>query len=169
MKHKHHIIPKHIGGTDDPSNIIELSVEEHAQAHKELYEKYGRIEDKLAWKGLSGMLPKIDIIEEIQLLAASKGGIAVAKNGGGFKGRKHSEETKAKQRQHMIGNTIWLGKKHTTETKAKMSAADRSKEKNSQFGTKWITDGKKNSKLRQDNEMPVGWKFGRIMKTPQLI
>lgn len=26
MKHKHHIIPKHAGGTDDASNIVELTV-----------------------------------------------------------------------------------------------------------------------------------------------
>ena len=26
MKHKHHIIPKHKGGTDDPSNLVELTV-----------------------------------------------------------------------------------------------------------------------------------------------
>ena len=26
MKHKHHIIPKHAGGTDDPDNLIELSI-----------------------------------------------------------------------------------------------------------------------------------------------
>ena len=23
LKHKHHIIPRHAGGTDDPSNIVE--------------------------------------------------------------------------------------------------------------------------------------------------
>ena len=40
--HRHHIIPRHAGGTDDPSNIIELSVEEHAEAHRILYEQYGR-------------------------------------------------------------------------------------------------------------------------------
>ena len=40
IKHKHHIIPKHMGGTDDPSNLIELTVEEHAEAHKILFEKY---------------------------------------------------------------------------------------------------------------------------------
>ena len=45
MKHKHHIIPKHMGGTDDPSNLIELSVEEHAEAHKVLFEKYGLKEE----------------------------------------------------------------------------------------------------------------------------
>ena len=54
MKHKHHIIPKHAGGTDDPSNLIELTVEEHAEAHRLLYEQYGRWEDYYAWQGLSG-------------------------------------------------------------------------------------------------------------------
>lgn len=30
---KHHIIPKHMGGTDDESNLILLTVAEHVQAH----------------------------------------------------------------------------------------------------------------------------------------
>ena len=63
--HKHHIIPRHAGGTDDPSNIIELTVEEHAEAHRILYEKYGRDEDRIAWLGLSGMISKEEIIKEI--------------------------------------------------------------------------------------------------------
>lgn len=54
MKHIHHIIPRHMGGTDDPSNLVELTVEEHAQAHKELYEKYGKKEDLCAYYMLSG-------------------------------------------------------------------------------------------------------------------
>lgn len=53
MKHKHHIVPKHAGGSDHPSNIIELTIEEHAEAHKILYEQHGRIQDKMAWVGLS--------------------------------------------------------------------------------------------------------------------
>jgi hypothetical protein len=47
MKHKHHIIPRHAGGTDALNNIVELTVEEHAKAHRVLYEKYGRWQDPL--------------------------------------------------------------------------------------------------------------------------
>jgi len=64
--HKHHIIPKHIGGTDHPSNLIELSVEEHALEHFKLFQQDGRWQDEVAYKALSGMLGKEDIIREIQ-------------------------------------------------------------------------------------------------------
>lgn len=54
MKHKHHIIPRHMGGSDDPSNLIEVTVEEHARAHLKLYEEYGKKEDLCAYYMLSG-------------------------------------------------------------------------------------------------------------------
>ena len=56
--HTHHIIPKHMNGTNDPSNLIELTIEEHAEAHKKLWEQYGQWEDYYAWQGLSGIIPK---------------------------------------------------------------------------------------------------------------
>lgn len=59
--HKHHIIPRHVGGTDDLTNLILLTVEEHADAHRLLYEAHGRLQDFYAWKGLSG---QIDIDDE---------------------------------------------------------------------------------------------------------
>jgi hypothetical protein len=60
--HKHHIIPRHIGGTNSPENLIELTIEEHAEAHRILFEQYGRLEDELAWKGLSGQIGKDEIL-----------------------------------------------------------------------------------------------------------
>lgn len=54
--HKHHIIPKHMGGSDDPSNLIELTVEEHAKAHKRLWEEHGNEYDKIAWLSLSNQI-----------------------------------------------------------------------------------------------------------------
>jgi|LakMenE18May11ns_1017448.scaffolds.fasta_scaffold9575707_2 hypothetical protein len=56
MKHIHHIVPKHVGGTDDSTNLVELTVEEHAEAHRLLWEQYGRWQDKIAWKTLSGQI-----------------------------------------------------------------------------------------------------------------
>lgn len=70
MKHRHHIIPKHMGGTDDTSNIMELTIEEHAQSHKTLYEEFGKKEDYIAWKGLEGSIG----LEEIISLSCSIGG-----------------------------------------------------------------------------------------------
>lgn len=54
--HKHHIIPRHMGGSDDPENLVSLTIEEHAEAHKVLYEQYGKIEDQIAYRMLSGQI-----------------------------------------------------------------------------------------------------------------
>ena len=54
LYHTHHIIPKHMGGTDDPSNLIELTIEQHAEAHLKLYEEHGHWQDKVAYNALAG-------------------------------------------------------------------------------------------------------------------
>ena len=54
--HLHHIITKHAGGADTADNLIRLSVEDHAEAHRLLYEQHGRWQDKIAWKTLSGQI-----------------------------------------------------------------------------------------------------------------
>jgi len=68
MKHLHHIVPKHAGGTNDSSNLIELTVEEHAEAHRLLWEQYGRWQDKIAWKTLSGQISIQEAREEMMKL-----------------------------------------------------------------------------------------------------
>jgi hypothetical protein len=57
---KHHIVPRHAGGTDDPSNIEEVTTEQHADRHKVLFEAHGRWQDFLAWKGLTGLLTSVE-------------------------------------------------------------------------------------------------------------
>lgn len=51
--HRHHIVPKHLGGSDCPSNIIRCNIAMHAFLHKLLWEKHGRWQDRIAWMGLS--------------------------------------------------------------------------------------------------------------------
>lgn len=64
LKHIHHIVPKYMGGTDDPSNLVELTVEEHAEAHRLLYEQHGNWQDRIAWLSLSGQIGKDEAIQE---------------------------------------------------------------------------------------------------------
>jgi hypothetical protein len=106
IKHKHHIIPRHVGGTDDSSNIVELTIKEHAEAHRLLYEKYGRGEDRLAWLGLSGQIGKDEILKQISMAQ---------------KGKKKPEGFGEKIRQAN------LGKKHSLESIAKMSQIKKGK------------------------------------------
>ena len=74
MKHKHHIIPRHMGGTDDPSNLVELTPEEHAEAHRKLYEEHGRWQDYVAWQGLAKLSTKEEHVKMLLREAGRKGG-----------------------------------------------------------------------------------------------
>ena len=57
-----------MGGTDDDSNIVQLTIDEHANAHKELYEKFGLKEDYIAWKSLSGQFSDQERLYELASL-----------------------------------------------------------------------------------------------------
>lgn len=86
--HKHHIIPRHAGGTDDPFNLVKLTIEEHADAHKKLFEEHGRWQDKAAYEGLTGMLTTQELIY-------------VAQVEGGRMSKSTSEQCR------MAANTLW--------------------------------------------------------------
>jgi hypothetical protein len=60
-----------MGGSDDSSNLIELTVEEHAEAHRALYEQYGKWEDKVAWLSLSKQISCAEATKMAQSLANS--------------------------------------------------------------------------------------------------
>ena len=82
-------------------------------------------------------------------------------------GRKHSHETIQKMRQSKLGNQNFLGRKHSHETKDKIRNSALGKhnaEKNSQFGTMWITNDSENKKINKIDEIPEGWRKGRVIK-----
>jgi hypothetical protein len=58
-----------MGGIDDPSNLIELTVEEHAEAHRLLYEHHGNWQDYCAWQALSGRIGQEEILRLKQGMA----------------------------------------------------------------------------------------------------
>lgn len=54
--HRHHIIPKHVGGDNAGCNLTTLQVKEHALAHFLLYKLHRRQEDYVAYKCLRNNL-----------------------------------------------------------------------------------------------------------------
>jgi hypothetical protein len=107
--HKHHIIPKHMGGTDDPSNIIRLSVKEHAIAHARLYLQHGKLEDYLAYKGLRSQIGKEEMFRERSRI----GGL---NNKGTSKSKEHSIKISKANK-----NNPKLQMSHTEERKQNIS------------------------------------------------
>lgn len=114
-KHKHHIIPKHMGGSDDAYNLVELTVEEHAEAHRILYEKYGKEEDRLAWLGLSKQISKLELLAEIRKSKEYK--------------RKHREAITSPEYRKKMSLAVsgekhpMFGKKHTQKSIEKIKEA----------------------------------------------
>ena len=127
--HKHHIIPKHIGGTNAPSNLIELSIEDHAEAHRILYEKHGRWQDRVAWLSLSGIMKDEERIYKI--LKNS--------NPGGYK---HTEEAKQKLSKMRLGESNPMyGKPAPNRGQKRPGVGGRKK------GTGWSDEERKKQEL----------------------
>ena len=103
MKHKHHIIPRHMGGTDDPQNLVEVSVEQHAELHFSLYLEYGRWQDYRAACGLAGLGGWEDTV------------------GYGFKDRHHTDEVKQRISNKLKQRVL------TEEHKSKIGAKHKGK------------------------------------------
>lgn len=55
---RHHIVPRHAGGSDDPINLTTLTPKEHLLAHRLLYKLYNRWQDRLAFNALAGKHPE---------------------------------------------------------------------------------------------------------------
>jgi len=122
MKHRHHIIPLYTCTTcetsgirkrdqhkigfcplQDPSNIVYLTPTEHAEAHKKLYEQYGREEDRIAYRGLAGIITNEQAISEMLSMAGKRGGLKGEKHP--YYGKKrpdHSAKMKGRRMPHTL-------------------------------------------------------------------
>lgn len=176
-KHKHHIIPKHMGGSNDVSNLVELTIEEHAEAHRILYETHGHTQDKVAWLGLAGIMPYAEIIYTLLSegrkgnknpmfgKAAPNRGVKRPGVGGRKKGTKWSVEERATKEKI----------RSTTEYKEKMASvysdpirnANISKNNKGKFGAAtgkaWYNNGIEEKYFVVDQQ-PKGFARGRLIR-----
>jgi len=179
MKHKHHVIPKHAGGTDDPSNIVELTIEEHAEAHRKLYEEHGRWQDRIAWHALSGIIGHKEAwyqkICEASKMAREK--IAeMYTSEDRSRWRKNAwenatEEQREKHRQAVSkGRTgIKLSEEHRQAMSERMTG-----EGHPLWGVPWdeerlwITNGQENRRINPEKEqLPDGWWWAKTVFNPR--
>lgn len=159
MSHKHHIIPKHAGGTDDPGNIVELSVEAHAEAHRALYEQYGRWQDYVAWQGLAKLSPKEELVKIRQREAGKRCRELHPNPFAGIRNEKNFALNPEHQKK-----VCELAKSATAAEKRKRAFAEKQHqqgENNSQFGTVWCvskdaTDLSGRKKYNK-GQIPDGW------------
>lgn len=171
--HKHHIVPRHMGGTDDPSNLVELTVEDHAEAHRILYETHGKYEDYLAWQGLLGIVPRQELIQELQKLNAHNTNKKLLEKYGVISSfqlphvrEKISESNRKRYAEGFRPLPNWSGRKHREESKRKIgvsTAITQKGSRNSQFGSMWITNGTENKKIKSIDIIPEGWYKGRVI------
>jgi hypothetical protein len=179
MKHTHHIIPRHMGGSDDPSNLIEITREEHAQAHLKLYEHHGKKEDMGAYYLLSGQS------DEAAQICSSLGGTVQGKI---------NAENGHMARIQKLGDVVAAGKKGgaTTISRGKGAFGDPNERLKSakkggltqgkrnaesghlkrisqlvnprNLGKYWITNGKNNKMIDCSEIVPEGYVSGKIQK-----
>lgn len=96
-----------------------------------------------------------------------------------FYGKKHSEESKQKQRMVKLGKydgekNPFYGKKHNEETREKMSLTHKGKEITKEQREKcsiamkntiWINNGIKSTRHKKDQPTPEGWVRGRLKRS----
>lgn len=81
---------------------------------------------------------------------------------------KISKSLKEKYRMGFINP--FTGKTHSEETRnkiSKISSVSQLGEKNSQFGSMWITNGTENKKIKKTDFIPEGWNKGRVIVCEQ--
>lgn len=123
--HMHHIVPKHMGGSNDKKNLIRVNIPMHAFLHKCLFEEHGHWQDELAWKSLSGQITGAEIANEGRRLRMKENKL--------WLGRTHTKESKNKmgpekgtqfsEKHKQNLSESWSYEKHFTEkTKQKLAA-----------------------------------------------
>jgi hypothetical protein len=169
-----------MGGSNDKSNLVTLSVEEHAEEHRLLWEKYRKREDYVAWKCLSGAIGKEEIISELCKLGGIKTGKANKESGhmkniqllGASIGGKKSSEVCRELKTNAFFNPVLrneiakLGGKVQGKNNANSGHLKRIAQlpNNRNSGMTWITNGIENKMINDGEKIYDGWRKGKTQK-----
>ncbi len=155
----HHIIPKCLGGTNENSNLVELTPREHLICHRLLVKIYPN--NISLHRAYNAMGTRCNFSSK--LFAKTRKYISEYQTG-----TKLSEETKQKMSKTRKGvlkseeTKRKMSKPKTEETKRKMSLAQKGNTKGSKNkGTFfWINNGVVGKRVSSEEKIPEGWKRG---------
>jgi len=130
-----------MGGTDDPSNLIELTPQEHAEAHRKLYEEQGYWQDYVAWQGLAKLATKEENVHMLLSEAGKKGAAIVNANGGWRKRNPEAAKRAAKKQSEMMKGKDQKGEKNNNAKEYIITQPNGSKIKVKSLQTWCISEG----------------------------
>ena len=141
-REKHHIIPKSLGGTDDKSNLVELTYKEHRLCHKLLIKfTTGKNKYKMAYALLFFKVDEKTKINLTQYLSMYRKQFNIITDG--------------------VIDKWWLkGEKLPEGFKMGFSQVTIKKHGDGNKGKKWVTNGLL-SKQPKNGELPEGWYYGQ--------
>jgi hypothetical protein len=168
-----------MGGSDDPTNLIDLTRAEHAEAHMKLYEQFGKKEDLGAYYLLTGQ------IDEAAKISSSLGGTVQGKinaeNGHMVRIQKMSDPVAAGKKggattmargKGSFGDPVERLKSASKggKTQGKRNAESGHLKRIAQIPSKknrgmiWITNGITNLMIMPTDIIPNGYKRGKVQK-----
>jgi NUMOD3 motif len=136
----HHIIPRCLGGGNEPSNLVDLPARYHFVAHLLLAKIHGGKLIYAAWRMHTTRKYSSRRYEWLQMIHAEQKARDMRGNQRGkkLKGRKQSPEHRLARK--LDGNKINLGRKHSQETRDKVSQAQKGRKRNPETARKgWAT------------------------------
>ena len=182
ITHRHHIIPRYMGGTDIAENLVEVSVTQHAIFHYCNYRLWKNEEDKIAWKMLGGQITAGEAYLEARKLGGKRGSQKIKEKYQNPEVLKVYKEKCKKafynspNKEYMIERAKINQPKATEAAKNPESNRKRKQtlsaikhqqgNNNSQYGSMWITDGTKENtrKISKNESIPEGYRKGRVCK-----
>jgi len=156
-----------LDGGDDESNIIRLSITEHAIAHKMLWEKYGKWQDFLAYMALSGQISGAEIAHQKRVLA-NTGKIVTDEtreklrlaNIGKIMSKESRERMSKNNRMHRLEERI----RHSNIMKDSMKGNKNFTNSKRSTGMVKINDGKIEKFITKEDSIPLNWQKGRLKR-----
>ena len=140
---RHHIVPRHMGGTDDEDNFVTVTYRQHILLHLLLWKIHSKPGDLMAYKLMKGQIDTVEARRELQRLSKL-----------GKKWSPEFREYMMECRKETFTSEDFLNKIRKTQLKAAKLKSDKAKDRsesiiaNSEKNIEWLSKTSSKSKYK---------------------